>query len=185
MGDRFIQGKWSRPERRGGINWKELWVLNKVLEAWGQHVAGKLVLVRMDNAAAASYANYGAGRAPTLALLARKIKGREVVLGCTIAAFHIAGRGDAAADALPRFSIRVRGPDLYPEREIRRRYRKEVEARCGAADVDMMAGDDGRNAWAPNFRSPSNSALEGPLPRGRLWRFPRIEMVELVLARIA
>ena len=49
----------------------------------------------------------------------------------------------------------------------------------------MMASDNGRNARAPNFRSPSNSALEGPLPWGRLWRFPRIEIVDLVLPRIA
>ena len=132
-----------------------------------------MALVRMDNAAAASYANYGAGCVPALTLLARRIKGRAVALGCTIAALHIAGRGNAVADALPRFSIRVRGLDPYPERELRWRYRKEVEARCGAADVDMMASDNGRNARAPNFRSPSNSAPEGPLPRGRLWGFPR------------
>ena len=48
----------------------------------------------------------------------------------------------------------------------------------------MMANDDGHNAWVPNFRSPSNSALEGPLLRGRLWRFPRYEMVDLVAGRI-
>ena len=89
------------------------------------------------------------------------------------------------ADALSRFSIRARGLDPYPERELRWRYRKEVEARCGAVDVDMMASDDGHNAWVPNFRSPSNSALEGPLPWGRLWRFPRIEMVDLALSQIA
>ena len=62
MGDHFIQGKWSKPERSEGINWKELWVLNKALEIWGQYVAQKLILVRMDNSAAASYASYGAGR---------------------------------------------------------------------------------------------------------------------------
>ena len=32
-GDRFIQGKWSRLGRREGVNWKELWVLRKALEA--------------------------------------------------------------------------------------------------------------------------------------------------------
>ena len=53
MGDHFIQGKWSKPERGEEINWKELWVPNKPLEAWGQYVAQKLVLVRTDNSAAA------------------------------------------------------------------------------------------------------------------------------------
>ena len=139
----------------------------------------------MGNIAAAPYANYGAGRVPTLTLLARKVKGREVASGCTIAALHIAGKDNAVADSLSRFSIRVRGLGPYPESELRWRRRKEVEARCGAADVDMMASDDGRNAWAPNFRSPSNSALEGPPPWGRLWWFPRIAMADLVLPRIA
>ena len=111
MGGRFIQGKWSKPERSESINWKELRVLNKVLAAWGQYVAQKLVLVRMDNSAAASYANYGAGRASTLTTLARKIKGREVALGCTVVALHIAGKDNSVADALSRFSIRVRGLD--------------------------------------------------------------------------
>ena len=119
MGDRFIQGKWSKLERREGVNWKELWVLNKALGPWGQRVRGKLVLVRMDNTAAASYANYGAGRAPTLTSLARKIKGREVALGCTVVALHIAGRDNAVADALSRFSIRARGLDPYPDRDLR------------------------------------------------------------------
>ena len=184
MGDRFIQGRWSKHELGEGINWKELWVLNRALETWGQHVAQKLVLVRMDNSAAASYANYGAGRVSTLTALARKIKGREVVLGCTVVALHIAGSDNSVADALSRFSIRVRGLDPYPERALRWRFRKEVALRCGEVDADMMASDDGHNAWAPVYRSPSNSALEGPLPWGRLWWFPRYDMVDIVANRI-
>ena len=34
LGDHFIQGKWSKLERREGINWMELCVLNRVLETW-------------------------------------------------------------------------------------------------------------------------------------------------------
>ena len=111
LGDRFIQRKWSKRELKEGINWKELWVLNRALETWCQQVAQKLVLVRMDNAAAASYANYGAGRVSTLTELARRIKDREVVLGRTVVALHIAGSDNSLADALSRFSIKVRGLD--------------------------------------------------------------------------
>ena len=49
----------------------------------------------------------------------------------------------------------------------------------------MLASDSGHNAWVANFRPPSNSSFEGPLPPGRLRRFPGIEMAELVLARVA
>ena len=80
MGDHFIQGKWSRPERGEGINRKELWVLNRALESWGQYVVQKPVLVRMGNTTEASCANYGAGRVSTLTTLARRIKDREVEL---------------------------------------------------------------------------------------------------------
>ena len=170
-------------ERREGINWKELWVLHRVLESRGTMLAGKLVLARMDNCAAAAYANYGAGRVSTLTALARKIKEREVAMGCTVVALHIAGTDNAVSDALSRFSIRVRGPDPYPERELRWRFRHEVERRCGPAEVGMLASDDGRNAWGANYRSPSRSAFEGPLPNGQLWWFPRTEMIDLDLVR--
>ena len=50
--------------------------------------------------------------------------------------------------------------------------------------MDVMASDNGHNAWAPNYRSPPNSALEGPLPWGRLWWFPRYDVVDLVVNRI-
>ena len=184
LGDLFIQGRWSKLESREGINWKELWVLSKALETWYRHVAQKLVLARMDNSTAVSYANYGAGRIATLTALARRIKDQEVSLGCTIVALHIAGSDNTVADALSRFSIRVRGLDPFPERALRWRFRKEVALRCGEVDIDMMASDDGHNAWVAAFRSPSNSALEGPLPRGRLWWFPRYDMVDLVVNRI-
>ena len=49
-GDRFIQGKWSEPERREGINWRELRVLGCILARRGKVPKDKLVLVRMDNA---------------------------------------------------------------------------------------------------------------------------------------
>ena len=71
LGDRFIQGKWAKSDRLEGINWKELWALRRAMELLGELLAGKLVLVRMGNSAAASYANYGAGRVPNLTMLAR------------------------------------------------------------------------------------------------------------------
>ena len=70
--DHFIQGKWSKLERREGINWAELWVLNRVLEAWRAMLNGKLVLARTDNSTAVTHAKYGAGGVSQLTALARK-----------------------------------------------------------------------------------------------------------------
>ena len=133
-------------ERREGINWKELWVLLRVLETWGTTLAGKLVLPRMDNCTAVAYTNYGARRASTLAAIARVIKERDVALGHTVVALRIAGKDNAAADALSRVSVRVRGLDPFPGRGLRWSFRRDVQHRCGAIDVDMLASDDGRNA---------------------------------------
>ena len=71
LGDAFIQGNQSKTEMRGGINWKELWVLRRSLESWGPQMSGKLVLARVDNTKAVPFANYGARRAPQLAMMAR------------------------------------------------------------------------------------------------------------------
>ena len=97
-----------------------------------------------------------------------------MAIGCTV-----------VADALSRFSSRVCGLNPYPERELRKKFRSRVKERQGAVDMDMLASDDGRNARGPFYRPPSNSVFEGPLPRGRQWRFPTAEIVDLVLARIA
>ena len=80
-------------------------------------------------------------------------------MGCTVVALHIAGKVNSGAGALPRFSIRARGLGPRPERELRWRFRKEVARACGAIDVDMLASDDGRDAWVANPRPPSNSAF--------------------------
>ena len=62
LGDSYIQGTWPKVALREGINWKELWVLKEALSHWQSCVGRKLVLVRMDSAAAVAYANHGAGR---------------------------------------------------------------------------------------------------------------------------
>ena len=69
---------------------------------------------------------------------------------------------NAAAGALSRFSIRVRGLDPFPERYPRWRFRREVQRRCGPMDVDMLASDDGHKAWVADYRPPSHSAFGGP-----------------------
>ena len=124
-------------------------------------MASKLALLRMDTSAVASYANYGAGRVPHLTMLAREVEERKVAIGRAAAAPRISGKDDAVTDALSRFSIRVLGLDPCPQRELRKKYRSEVQGRCGAVDVDVMASDDGHNAQSPSSRPPSNSAFGG------------------------
>ena len=82
-----------------------------------------------------------------------------MAIGRRAAALRIPGKDNTVADALTRVSIRVRGLGPYPERELRKKRRSQVQDRCGAVDVDVMASDEGHNARGPFFRLPSNSAL--------------------------
>ena len=120
-----------------------------------------LVLVRRDNSTAGSYAKFGAGRVPHLTQLARSKKELEVSLRCTVVALHIAGKRNSIAYALSCVPLQVCGSDAYPEGESRYKLRQEISERCGVIHVDMLASDDGPNAWGPVFRPPSGSALEG------------------------
>ena len=135
-------------------------------------MAGNLVSARMANAAAASYPNCSAGRTPQLAMPARDVKELEVSLQRAVAALRIPGKSNPVADALSRFSIGAHGLGLYPHWELRAKFRREVDAQCVAMHVDMMSSSNGSNAGCPENRPPSDSAIEGPLPIGRLWWFP-------------
>ena len=75
--DLCIQGEWSKLDRSGGVNWQVLRAVETALESWGDLLAGKFVVARMDNSTAAAYANYGAGRVPLLTQLARSIEELE------------------------------------------------------------------------------------------------------------
>ena len=59
--------------------------LDRVLIDWSDALKDKLVLVRMDNPAAA-YANHGVGWLPQLTAFARSPKARELVNPCALAA---------------------------------------------------------------------------------------------------
>ena len=90
---------------REGVKWEESWVLRGPREQWGTQMPGRLVLARMDNLTAVAHANYGAGRSPQPAMLARDIEELVASSRCAVAALHIAGRRNAVADALSRLTV--------------------------------------------------------------------------------
>lgn len=117
LGDSFIQGAWPKVAKRDGINWKELRALTEAPGKWRERARRKLVPARMENSAAAAYANHCAGRSGQLARLACKITESEIRYECIALALHICGRDNAVADALSRFSIEATGGDPYPDQE--------------------------------------------------------------------
>ena len=184
LGDSFIQGVWSKVAMRGGLDSKELWALRDALSNWHELAKRKLVLVRVDNAAAVAYANHGAGPAGQSTRLAREIKESGIRCECSVVALRVAGKDTAVADAVSRFLIEATGGKPYPGRELRPKFRAMVVDHWGPMDVDLMSDDRGVNAERAQFSSPAMSAFEGRLPSGQLWWFPHIDLIDLTLGRV-
>ena len=184
FGDLYIQGPWPPEALREHINWKELYVLTRCLAEWGSLVEERLILVRMDNTTAISYANYGSGRVPSLTALAREIKSCERMHRCHIIALHVPGAENNIADALSRYRIEMCRLDRFPERSIRPEFFRTIERMLGPFICDMAASSDGHNALCPTFRHPDHSAFLYPWPEGKIWWFPRTDQVEDVLRAI-
>ena len=94
-------------------------------------VRGKLIQWRAWATDPAAYANYGAGRSPQLTQVARRGEDLEASRGSTLVAPHIAVEGVPIAGALPRLTIEASGGDPCPDRELRGRFRANVEDGCG------------------------------------------------------
>ena len=78
---------------------------------WRDQVNRKLAPVRMGNATAVASANHGAWTR-----LAREIRVSENGFGCTVVALRVAGKDNAATDALFRFTIKASGGDPFQDR---------------------------------------------------------------------
>ena len=98
---------------------------------------------------------------------------------CTAVALRIASKENAVAEAPSRFPFKATGGDPYPDRELRTTSRAMVVDHCRGTDVDTMSGDKWINAWCGQFRSPARCAFGGPLPKGLLRLFPRIDLIDL------
>ena len=98
-------------------------------------------------------------------MLARDPKELEAPIQCAFVVLRAPGRRNTVADALSRFAAWAQGGGQIPNRELRRRFRRDVDAHRGRMDVDMMANDGGSNAWCP-------STGPRPTPRPKA-RFPR------------
>ena len=72
----------------------------------------------MANSTAASYANCASGRSVEVTGAGRAIQDLEIAASRTLASFHIAGKRNTVADALPRFELHLSGRDPHPGREL-------------------------------------------------------------------
>ena len=184
LGNPLVHGSWDKSVAKEGIKWKESRALFAAPEPRKDGVAGKLVLSRMGNSAAAAYAYYAPGRSLVLTTLARRVTEIETRLQRTRMDLRFSGQGTSAADAISRYTLRPWGRDSHPDRDVGWDFRGAVSAKCGRMAVDMTARDESSNAWCEERRFPLNSAIEGPLPSRRLRCFFRIDGIGLVIDRL-
>ena len=72
---------------------------------------------------AVAYSDYGSGNPSELTEVARIIKELDIVIPRALAALHIAGKRNTAADAQPRFKMHVSARDPYPACQLRGKFR--------------------------------------------------------------
>ena len=118
-------------EFQHSINRKELEAYRCALTLLARIVTGKLVLIRVDNTCALHYTNNGAGRIQLLSDLAKSIRLMEVQMGVESVAVHVAGEKNVTADGLSRMSVSAQFRDTRPDRSIRKRLFRNIEAVVG------------------------------------------------------
>ena len=144
-------------------------------------LAGKLILVKMDNTSSVHYVNQGTGRIPELADLAKTIRLKEVAMGSESVAVHIPGVRNITADALSRVTASATHRDQHPDRTLLRKHVKYVQSLLGQFEVDGMAAEDGHNALAESYYHPSCSLFEQEVSSGLMWVFPPDDMIDMVV----
>ncbi len=175
-------GQWSEPQIRWHINRLELEAVFLALKEFQAQLERQHVLIRTDNTSVVSYINRQGGvRSKALCKQAAMLLLWADSRLLSIRATHIPGLLNRGADMLSRRRIPQGEWRLHPEsvRMIWNLY--------GEAEVDLFATSE--NAHCPSFFSLSHSPLEGDAltarwPTARLYAFPPIKILPLVLCKI-
>ncbi len=175
-------GQWSEPQIRWHINRLELEAVFLALKEFQAQLERQHVLIRTDNTSVVAYINRQGGvRSKALCKQAAMLLLWADSCLLSIRATHIPGLLNRGADMLSRRRIPQGEWRLHPEsvRMIWNLY--------GEAEVDLFATSE--NAHCPSFFSLSHSPLEGDAltarwPTARLYAFPPIKILPLVLCKI-
>ncbi len=175
-------GQWSEPQIRWHINRLELEAVFLALKEFQAQLERQHVLIRTDNTSVVAYINRQGGvRSKALCKQAAMLLLWADSRLLSIRATHIPGLLNRGADMLSRRRIPQGEWRLHPEsvRMIWNLY--------GEAEVDLFATSE--NAHCPSFFSLSHSPLEGDAltarwPTAKLYAFPPIKILPLVLCKI-
>ncbi|XP_016423541.1 uncharacterized protein LOC107752164 [Sinocyclocheilus rhinocerous] len=175
-------GLWSEPQSRWHINRLELEAVFLALKDFRPQLEQRQVLIRTGNMSVVSYINHQGGvRSRALYKQAANLLLWADRHFLSIRAAHIPGLLNRGADMLSRKGIPQGEWRLNPESV------RMIWTRYGRAEVDLFATSE--NARCPLFFSLSHSPLEGDAltshwPAARLYAFPPINILPLVLCKI-
>lgn len=128
---------WTDRQSTCSSNWRETKAVSLALRLYAQDIAGKRVLVRVDNTAAVAYTNRKHGRATRLSEIARDIHALELEFGFEAVAVHIPGKDNTEADELSRLS-----QPLFAKRQLQPALLRHLEIRLGHRLTAVMEATD-------------------------------------------
>ncbi|XP_056608266.1 uncharacterized protein LOC130425869 [Triplophysa dalaica] len=175
-------GLWTQSQRKWHINCLELMAVSLALHTFQSRLEKKHVLIRTDNMSVVSYINRQGGvRSGTLFKQAASLllwADRHLL---SVRAAHIPGRLNCGADMLSREGLPHGEWRLHPDSV------RSIWERFGTAEVDLFATSE--NAHCPLYfsltHSPmGNDALTVRWPNVRLYAFPPVKILPLVLCKI-
>ncbi len=175
-------GLWSEPQSRWHINRLELEAVFLALKDFQPQLEQRHVLIRTNNMSVVSYINHQGGiRSKPLYEQAADLLLWADSFFLSIRAAHKPGLLNRGADMLSRRGITQGEWRLHPESVWM------IWTRFGRAEVDLFATSE--NAHCPQFFSLSHSPLEGDAltsrwPAAKLYAFPPIQILPLVLCKI-
>jgi hypothetical protein len=151
-------GVWSDLQATCSSNWRELKAVYLALLHWAGQLAGKRVLVRVDNTCAVAYTNRKHGKAARLRDIAREIHALERKHKFEVVAVHIPGKDNVLADELSRLS-----QGLYQQRRLLPTVLTHLETRVGQQVVPLMCvSDEPTAAPRPSVKTHTTLWCPGP-----------------------
>ena len=162
----MLQVVWSDFEKGHDVNWQELAAVALVCEKWCERLAGKRLVLRVDNMATMYAVRRGTSKSPEMMVLVRRIVAMQARYHFSIEISHVAGVLNTEADGLSRMKSYV-----VP---VAPRLRLDAQSRHMWARLwggfDKVVGSE----FAPR----SSKDADSKPGRTRIWCHPRADKVD-------
>ena len=181
---RQVAGQWGPEHRSSHINLLEMMAVFEALQRFRETVTGQSVLVRCDNTTVVAYINHQGGtRSARLCALTWTLLHWCIDHGVTLAASHLPGKDNVAADALSRGWIVPTEWTLQPQ------VVHTLFQLIDRPHVDLFASEANHQlptycTRAPSPRAWQTDALAIPWDGLLAYAFPPFSLITRVIAKL-